>query len=151
MFFQILECEFYLLELMVSGGKRCVTVCLCFVDCVPFYWMQWSLFIFFCPGLLSDSVPPVQTVVAVCAGYGTGGYAAAPGLVWDSLFADLILIKVKDNWTHKILPARLTQIIFIFTRRIVNDTYRTDLCLLYPPFMIALGKIWPHTFLLSAI
>lgn len=24
-------------------------------------------------------------------------------------------------------------------RRIVNDTYRTDLCLLYPPFMIALG------------
>ncbi|KAG8011225.1 Cyclin-C [Nibea albiflora] len=24
--------------------------------------------------------------------------------------------------------------------RIVNDTYRTDLCLLYPPFMIALGK-----------
>ncbi|KAL4630595.1 cyclin-C [Arapaima gigas] len=25
--------------------------------------------------------------------------------------------------------------------RIVNDTYRTDLCLLYPPFMIALGKL----------
>lgn len=22
----------------------------------------------------------------------------------------------------------------------MNDTYRTDLCLLYPPFMIALGK-----------
>lgn len=39
----------------------------------------------FCPGLLSDSVPPVQTAVAVCAGYGTGGYAAAPGLVWDSV------------------------------------------------------------------
>lgn len=46
-FFQILECEFYLLELMVSGGKRCVSVCFCFVDCVPFYWMQRSLFIFF--------------------------------------------------------------------------------------------------------
>lgn len=29
------------------------------------------------------------------------------------------------------------------TRRIVNDTYRTDLCLLYPPFMIALGKTCP--------
>lgn len=28
----------------------------------------------------------------------------------------------------------------VFLRRIVNDTYRTDLCLLYPPFMIALGK-----------
>lgn len=39
------------------------------------------------------------------------------------------------------LHARLTS--FIFTRRIVNDTYRTDLCLLYPPFMIALGKIHP--------
>lgn len=29
---------------------------------------------------------------------------------------------------------------FCLCRRIVNDTYRTDLCLLYPPFMIALGR-----------
>lgn len=32
-------------------------------------------------GLLPDSVPPLQTAAAVCAGYGTGGHAAATGLV----------------------------------------------------------------------
>lgn len=35
-------------------------------------------------GLLSDCVPPIQTTVAVCAGYGAGGYAAASRLVWIS-------------------------------------------------------------------
>lgn len=50
--------------------------------------------------------------------------------------------QVKSDWVEKMLHATLTS--FIFARRIVNDTYRTDLCLLYPPFMIALGKIHGH-------
>ena len=32
-------------------------------------------------GLLPDSVPPLQTAAAVRARYGTGGHAAASGLV----------------------------------------------------------------------
>uniref|UniRef100_A0A669B2P2 Cyclin-C n=2 Tax=Oreochromis TaxID=8139 RepID=A0A669B2P2_ORENI len=35
--------------------------------------------------------------------------------------------------------------------RIVNDTYRTDLCLLYPPFMIALVKCQSYIFHLCKI
>ncbi len=35
----------------------------------------------FVSGLLSDRVPPVQTVTAVCTGHGSGGHAAAAGLV----------------------------------------------------------------------
>lgn len=27
-----------------------------------------------------------------------------------------------------------------FYRRIINDSLRTDVCLLYPPYLIALGK-----------
>lgn len=29
-------------------------------------------------------------------------------------------------------------------RRIINDSLRTDVCLLYPPYLIALGKPQPH-------
>lgn len=32
-------------------------------------------------GLLSDRVSPVQTFIAVCAGHGAGGHAAAFGVV----------------------------------------------------------------------
>lgn len=49
------------------------------------------------------------------------------------------------------LVASLSLLLRVSTRRIVNDTYRTDLCLLYPPFMIALGKICPHAFLIVAM
>lgn len=38
------------------------------------------------------------------------------------------------------LSYSLTPVCLYPHRRIVNDTYRTDLCLLYPPFMIALGN-----------
>lgn len=72
MYLQILECEFYLLELMVSvelcvvaGCSRLARITYCF------------LFL----GLLPDRVPPVQTAAAVRAGYGTGRHAAAAGLV----------------------------------------------------------------------
>lgn len=93
-------------------------------------------------GLLSDCVPPIQTTVAVCAGYGAGGYAAASRLVWISGHSYPISdLKMKGDWVQKMSHATLMS--FIFTRRIVNDTYRTDLCLLYPPFMIALGKVHP--------
>eukprot|EP00118_Oscarella_pearsei_P021653 m.244256 g.244256 ORF g.244256 m.244256 type:complete len:173 (+) comp40244_c0_seq78:198-716(+) len=32
--------------------------------------------------------------------------------------------------------------------RIVNDTYRSDTCLLYPPYLIALGYLFPLTLML---
>lgn len=101
-------------------------------------------------GLLPDSVPPLQTSAAVCAGYGTGGHAAAPGLVWFSLCTFIWKLSgdLTDDSIHNMLDAAgsLTPCLSVCTRRIVNDTYRTDLCLLYPPFMIALGKICPCAF-----
>lgn len=56
-----------------SSSVECLGVCSqrVFMD-------VWLCFIL---GLLSDRVPPVQAITAVCAGHGSGGHAAAAGLV----------------------------------------------------------------------
>jgi len=147
---QILECEFYLLELMVRKPPQNIVVLLCFlyrnwrgvIECLS-GWLITD--VFSVSGLLPNCVPPLQTTVAVCAGYGTGGHAAASGLVWNP-FA----VCGKCIWwsCFRMFSLPLSS---VFTRRIVNDTYRTDLCLLYPPFMIALGKRCPLPFLIAAV
>lgn len=55
-----------------SSSLRCLDVC---------FHLFMDVWIGFVSGLLSDRVPPVQTVTAVCAGHGSGGHAAAAGLV----------------------------------------------------------------------
>lgn len=46
------------------------------------FWLDlFNDFLLIFPGLLPDCVPSIQTTVAVCARYGSGGHAAPPGLV----------------------------------------------------------------------
>lgn len=56
-----------------SSSEGCLGVCSqhVFMD----------VWLFFILGLLSDRVPPLQAVTAVCARHGSGGHAAAAGLV----------------------------------------------------------------------
>lgn len=56
-----------------SSSLGCLDVC--------FRHLFMDVWFGFVSGLLSDRVPPVQTVTAVCAGHGSGGHAAAAGLV----------------------------------------------------------------------
>lgn len=90
-------------------------------------------------GLLPDRVPPIQTASAVRAGHGPGGHATAAGLV--SLFSAGPSLFWEGGGVSRPLFSQYcgASLLCLPPRRIVNDTYRTDLCLLYPPFMIALG------------
>lgn len=58
---------------IVSSSEGCLGVCSQHV-----FMDVWLCFIL---GLLSDRVPPLQAVTAVCARHGSGGHAAAAGLV----------------------------------------------------------------------
>ncbi|KAM8832467.1 cyclin-C isoform 1-T1 [Spinachia spinachia] len=95
----ILECEFYLLELMVSGESS--------VWSSHYRWL----------------------------------YLAGTDYLLLSVFQDCCLIVYHPYrpLLQYVQDMGQEDMLLPLAWRIVNDTYRTDLCLLYPPFMIALA------------
>lgn len=77
-------------------------------------------------GLLPDRVSPLQTSVAVRAGYGTGGHVATPGLVRFVCVLLFMCLFCEQKLSGKIISSNLAICVVVLSVSAVIHLYQAN-------------------------